>query len=196
MTAYTSAAAITSHLGLTTPLTAEQAARAEVVATAITAWIDQRTGRSWQSSGSVDGEVCTIIGDRVYLARCPVVSVELVSLHSGYAAGDWEPLDESAYELFDAAAGVLLLPCYYSGASARVDYTSATAAPPDISAAADVLAADLLFTTLHPESAGVESISVAQNDISVRYSGAGGTQSAGVALALAIIDARRLPVIA
>ena len=194
MAAYTDATRIAAQLDAT--FTPAQAAQADVVAAAITAWIDTRTGRSWQASGAIADELHQIYGDRVFLNAPPVALVTAVAVHPGSAVGAWTALAASDYELVNAATGLLLLPLGYATCSAQVSYTSTTALPADIQSAADVLAADLLFVTLNPESAGAESVSVGQNDITVRYAGAGGTHSAAVLQAIAAVDAHRRPVLA
>lgn len=194
MASYTDAAAIAARLGAT--FTPEQAATADVVAAQVTAWIDTRSGRSWQADGALVDELHTVYGDRVYLNVPPVSSVETVTYHAGYAGFGWVPLDPACYELVDPVAGVLLLPYGYSGVAVRVDYTSTSVVPADIAGAATVLAADLMTPTLNPESAGAESVSVGQNDITVKYAGAAGQQTASVKQAIAAVDAHRRPVLA
>lgn len=194
MTAYTDPARIAAHLGAT--LTTEQAERAAVIASAVTAWIDRRTGRSWQGGGTVADELHMIVTDRVYLNAAPVSNVSSVAVHPGTSSADWAPLGADDALLFDPIRGVVLLPIGYGGQYARVSYTSTGDGPPDdIAAAADVLAADLMQATLNPESAGAESVSVGQNDITVRYAGAGGQMSASVKAAIMAVDMHRLPVI-
>jgi hypothetical protein len=194
MAAYTDSDAIAAYLGTT--FNAAQEAQATTVAAAVTAWIDQRTGRSWQTSGSVSGELHQVYADKVWLNAPPVLGVSAVSLHPGTAVGSWTALDAADYTLFDAARGLLLLPLGYGDQYAQVSYTSLATPPDDIMLAADVLAADLLMTTLNPESAGAESVSVGQNDITVRYAGSGGQLSASVQQAIAAVDAHRRPVLA
>lgn len=195
MAAYTTAERIAAQLGAT--FTTEQDVRADDVALAVTAWIDQRTGRSWQASGAITAELHSIYGDHVYLNHPPVSAVSAVSVHPGTAGGAWTALAASDYQLFGEDSGLVLLPVGYTGQFALVDYTSGAAgAPDDIQLAADVLAAGLMQTTLNPESAGAESVSVGQNDISVTYAGAAGQQSADVVAAIETIDAYRLVVLA
>jgi len=195
MTAYTTPARIAAYLGVT--FTTEQAARADDVADAVTAWIDQRTGRSWQGGGAIADELHLIVTDRVYLNAAPVSVVSSVAVHPGTTHAAWTTLGADDSLLFDPIRGVVLLPVGYGGYYAQVSYTSVgDGPPPDIMGAADVLAADMMSTTLNPESAGAESISIGQNDISVKYAGAGGQQSASVQAAIAAVDMHRLPVVA
>ena len=195
MSAYTTPARIASYLGVT--LTTEQAARADDVADAVTAWIDQRTGRSWQGGGAIADELHLIVTDRIYLNAAPVSAVSSVAVHPGTSHAAWTTLGADDALLFDPIRGVVLLPIGYGGYYAQVSYTSVGDGPPaDIETAADVLAADLMQTALNPESAGAESVSVGQNDITVRYAGASGQQSASVQAAIMAVDMHRLPVIA
>jgi len=194
MAAYTDPARIAAHLGTT--FSAEQAAQAAVVADAVTAWIDQRTGRSWQGGGAIADELHLIVTDRVYLNAAPVSAVSSVAVHPGTTHASWTPLGPDDALLFDPIRGVVLLPIGYGGYYAQVSYTSVGDGPPaDIETAADVLAADLMQTALNPESAGAESVSVGQNDISVKYAGASGSMSASVKAAVMAVDMHRLPVI-
>jgi hypothetical protein len=193
MSPYTTPERIAASLGVT--LSLEQAERAAVVADAVTVWIDQRTQRSWQASGAVADELHAIAGGKVFLNHPPVDAVSSVAVHSG-SGGAWTPLASDAYELLSPERGILLVPVGYAGWYARVGYASSAVPPADIAAAADVLAADLMTTTLHPESAGAESVSVGQNDISVKYAGAGGQVSADIKRAIEAVDMHRLPVTA
>lgn len=194
MTTYTDAARIAAALGR--PLTDDQTERADEVAAAVTAWIDHRTGRSWQQNGAITAEFQQIAGDRVFLRRAPVAAITSVAVHPGQAVASWTTLDTADYTLFDPLNGLLLLPIGYSGWYVQADYTSETVPPDDIMAAADALAADLLSVTLTPESAGVESLALGQNDINIKYSGSSGEHNASVKTALAMVDAHRLPVTA
>lgn len=204
MASYTDAPAISAYLAVT--FTPEQAAQADLAAAAVTVWIDHRTGRTWQNaSGSVVDEIHQINNGVVYLEYRPVLAVSEVHARErqGNQIGDWVLLDPSGYALVDPVAGRLEFAAYgryATGADARVDYTSTVAAPPaDIAYAATTLAADMLFPTLHPESVGLESLALGQNDISLRYAraGADGTSSSsGAAWAVRVIDAYRRVVLA
>lgn len=195
MAAYTDAQKIANHLGVA--LTPGQATQADVVALAVTVWIDHRTGRSWQAvSGTVADEIQPVVEQTVWLAHPPVTAVSEVELRP--KLGAWTVLDPSAYALVDPAAGKLELPAATNEDEARVDYTTATTAPPaDLAYAATVLSAEVLYTALHPESAGVDSIAVGQNDISIRYtSGADAEKTSGASMAVRIVDAYRRVVVA
>jgi len=196
MVTYTDPARIAAQLGAT--FTPDQETRALVVADAVTAWIDQRTGRSWQAEpGTIAGELHQLYDDSVTLASPPVSAITSIAVHPGSGVGAWQTLNPADYALFDPIRGVVFLPHGYAGQWVQVTYTSTAAGPPaDIAAAADVLAADLLLTTLNPESAGADTVSVGQNDISVKYAGASGQQSASIKQAIAAVDAHRRPVLA
>ena len=201
MANYTNATKIANHLGVA--LTVPQQAQAEVVAEAITVWIDHRTGRTWQNaSGTVTDEVHQITGGVVYLEYRPVIAVSEVHAKPRGGGSVWELVPPSEYQLTDPAAGLLeftsLTNIWAATYDARVDYTNAVAAPPaDIAYAATVLSADVLFTMLHPESTGVQSLALGQNDIAITYaSGADADHGGGVSMAVRIIDAYRRVVLA
>lgn len=223
MAAYTDAAAIAAHLSVT--FTPEQEAQAEVVAAAVTAFIDRRTGRSWQTPTPIDGEVLPVVlplpGDvygavaRVYLAHSPVMTVDAVALRASDPNAAPTAVDAGGWELIDASHGVVLLPGYgypygygygyADGGSALlavVNYSYVAAPPDDLAYAATLLAGEMLFSTLHPEAAGLESLALGQGDIVMRYAsgGSGGSGSSGGggggSSAMAVIDSYRRVVIA
>lgn len=171
MTAYTDARAISGYLGAT--LTAEQANQAEAAALAATDWIDDYKGRSWQDDdGSVTAEIQPVSGDVVFLDRRPVLAVSSVETRSPTVGAAWSALASDRYELVDATSGVLRVAGGYCvGLEARVSYThAATAAPAHIAYAATIIAASLLQPTLRPQTGGIDSLSVGQNDISLKFS--------------------------
>jgi hypothetical protein len=193
MVSYTTPQAIANYLGAT--FTPEQDAQALAVADGVTVWIDHRTGRTWQSTGTIADEIQTVHGTTAYLSVPPVVAVTSVELSD--KAGGWSAVDPAQYALTDPAHGTLTFVGGYNNASVRVDYTSdATAPPADIALAATILAAELMTVVLHPESAGVESIAVGQNDINLKYAGASGNQSAAAQTAVRIVDSYRRVVLA
>lgn len=193
MTAYTDATKIAAYLGVT--LTGPQQTQAGVVAQAISDWIDRRIGRSWQATSPVTDELHQILGDRIYLARRPVVSITSLSTRQEIAGGAWTTLSASQYELLDAADGEVLI-SGWGGSLTKTTYThSMTTAPNDIALAATILAADLMTATVHPESAGISQIAVGQNDISVKFADASAVPP-GVSRALEMVDAYRTIVIA
>jgi hypothetical protein len=159
---YTDADAIAAYLGVT--FTPEQAAQADAVAAAVTAFIDRYTGRTWQTMTPAVGEIRPIAVPgpsdtygavaRCYLAHFPVAMVNAVALRSTTPNAEATPLDPSAWELIEwKYAGVVLLPGYGYGAwgwwygregLAVVDYTYLDEAPADISLAATMIASGVV----------------------------------------------------
>lgn len=195
---YTDSDAISAYLGVT--FTPEQAAQADAVASAVTAFIDRYTGRTWQTVSPIAAELRPVVVPgpsdtygavaRCYLAHTPVSTVDAVSLRSSDPNDPTTPLDPATYELVDPAAGVLLVPGYGYGALgwwygraalAVVDYSYADEAPADIELAATMIASGVVQQSMtiragsamiaaHPQLAGVESIAVGQNDVNVKLS--------------------------
>lgn len=227
MTAYVTVDQIEAYLGVT--FTPEQEAAAQLAADAATAFIDSYTGRTWQSTSPVTGELANVLPALpscasafgvVYLLVRPVAALTSVALRTGYPNATTTPLDPSQYELLDPAHGLVTLTGAYAypGLLAVVDYTHADAVPADITLAATMIAAGVMqqqmtiaarsdVVAANPSLAGVQSISVGQNDISVTLSssataGAGAGSSAGSSWAApgsavaAILDPYRKPVIA
>lgn len=172
MTAYTDAAKIAAYLGVT--LTGAQQNQAGVLADAATAWIDRYVGQSWQDDGSVTDELHTLTRDRVYLNLRPVVAVSSVKTRAAAFVGfGWTTLSAGQYELLDAQNGVLLIQGWSASSEALVQVTythSATSAPADVQLAASMIAASWLGQALRPNTQGVDSVSVGQNDVSVKFS--------------------------
>jgi hypothetical protein len=170
MTAYTDATKIAAYLGVT--LTAPQITQAGVLAQAASDWIDRYCGQSWQDDGSVSDELHSPVGDRVYLNNRPISAVSAVSTRQRIVGASWTLLGSSQYELLDAANGVLLISGWASpGLDVKVSYThTATAAPSPVGLAATMIAASWLSPTMAPQTAGVSSIAVGQNDINVKFS--------------------------
>jgi hypothetical protein len=203
MTTYTTAAAIAAYLGET--FTPEQAAQADDIALAVTAFIDNYTGQTWQGTSPVTAEWLPLIAryddgtavtwPTVYLRQRPAVAVTAVVLRSGGPSATPTTLDPSQYELVDPQNGVLRLSPSGAGVDAYghtvvalVDYTYAAAVPPDITLAATMIGAtemarvlalqeDAALIAAHPELAGLKSIAVGQNDVNVQL--AGTTAAAG-----------------
>lgn len=209
MAAYVTADQIAAALGVT--FTPEQAAQADAVAAAVTAFVDRYTGRSWQGTSPISAEVRPVVVPgpadtygavaRCYLAHVPVSTVDAVSLRSSDPNDPTTPLDPATYELVDPAHGVLLVPGYGYGALgwwygraalAVVDYAYADAVPADIELAATMIASGVMQQTLatqagsaviaaNPQLAGLESISVGQGDIQVELASGVGKASASMA---------------
>jgi hypothetical protein len=170
VTAYTTAANIAAYLGVT--LTAGQQTQAGICAQAASDWIDVYKARSWQDDGTVADELHVPVGDRVYLNNRPVTAVSAVSTRQRIVGADWNLLDSSEYELLDATNGVLLISGWADpGLDVKASYThTATAPPSQIALAATIIAASLLGPTLRPNTSGLESVSVGQNDVAVKFS--------------------------
>ena len=169
MTAYTDAQRIAYYLGVT--LTSAQQTQAGLAAQAASDWIDLFKAQSWQGSSPVTDELHALLGGTVYLKSRPVSAVSAVSTRQRVVGATWTLLGASQYELIDAANGVLLISGWASpGLDVRVTYTHATVPPAHIAFAATMIAASLLGPTLRPDTAGLESISVGQADINLKFS--------------------------
>lgn len=166
MAAYTDVAAIEGYLGV--ELTSEQAIEAMARSEAVTAWIDQECGRSWQGDSPVTAEPHTVEGGLVYLDHPPVTAITAVTVRPKAVAGTVTTLTASTeYELLDPAAGILLLSASsYLGYLAKVSYTHSAVVPPDIVLAATILAAAWLGAGIG-SAPNVESVSV--DDVRVQY---------------------------
>lgn len=171
MAAYTDAAAIANYLGVT--LTAGQQTQAGVLAQAASDWIDEYKGRSWQQETPVADELHTLLGDRVYLNNRPVTAVSSVQTRAAAFVGfGWTTLAEGQYELLDGANGLLLIAGWSASSDAlvQVSYThTATEPPSTIALAATMIASSWLQPTLAPQTAGLESVAVGQNDVNVKF---------------------------
>lgn len=191
---YTTAAAIAAYLGET--FTPAQAAQADALAAAVTAYIDRYCGQTWQTVSPIAAELNPIIARHddgaattvptVYLQHRPAVAVSAVSTRSGAAQAPETVLTPDQYELADPSYGILRLQTFGAGAVdaygvvlAVVDYTYADAIPPDITLAATMMASATMAGILaaqegasliaaHPELAGLKSVSVGQNDVNVQ----------------------------
>lgn len=167
MSAYTDSARIAAYLGAT--LTAGQEIQAGLAAAAASDWIDEYKGRSWQGSSPVTGEVHAVNGDRVYLDHRPITAMTTVEVRAAVIGASWTTLAAGQYEIADADAGILRL-TGWGNYEARVAYThTGTTAPPAIAFAATIIAGSLLGPTLRPSTDGLESVSVGQNDINVKF---------------------------
>jgi hypothetical protein len=171
MAALTDASKIAAYLGVA--LTGAQQTQAGVMADAATAWVERYTGKSWQTATPVTDELHTMVRDRVYLNRRPVVAITTVKTRaSAFVGFGWTTLDASQYELLDAANGVLLIQGWSAnGVLVLASYThTMNTAPADVALAATMIAAGWLGGALAPGSVGAESISVGQNDVSIKFS--------------------------
>jgi hypothetical protein len=169
--AYTDASKIAAYLGVT--LTSPQQTQAGIAAQAASDWIDTYKGRSWQAASPVADELHSIVGDRVYLDHVPVASVTSVKTQAAAFVGfGWTTLDASQYELLDGTNGVLLIAGWSASSQAlvQVSYTHTASVPSQIAMAATIIAASLLGPTLRPNTSGLDSVSVGQNDVAVKFS--------------------------
>lgn len=169
MAAYTDAAKIAAYLGVT--LTSAQQTQAGIAAEAATAWIEEYKGQSWQTASPITDELHQILGDRVYLTHRPVTAVSAVKTREAYSDAGVTTLGTGSWELLDAENGVLLIQGWSSGAHlALVSYThTMTSVPANVGMAATMIAAALLSQTLRPQTQGLESVSVGQNDVTVKF---------------------------
>ena len=168
MAAYTDSAKIAAYLGVT--LTGAQETQAGVLADAATAWIDRFTGQSWQDDGSVTDELHQVQGGRIYLAHRPVTAISSLAVRQEIVSGDWDTLDSSEYEILDAANGVVLVSGWGQYLT-KTSYThSMTTAPADVQLAASMIAASWLSQALRPNTSGLDSLAVGQNDIALKFS--------------------------
>lgn len=164
---YTDAQEIANHLGVT--LTAAQIVQAGIASEAASDWIDQYLGRSWQGTSPVTNEVQTVIGDTVWLDFRPIATVTSVQTRAPSINSAWTTLAVGQYEILDAATGRLRL-TGWGNYEARVSYTHTATTPPAVVAlAATIIAASWITPTLATGSSGVESISVGQADINVKF---------------------------
>jgi hypothetical protein len=171
MTAYTDANKIALYLGVT--LTGAQQNQAGVVAQTASDWCDLHLARSWQEATPVTDEMHTLIGDRVYLNSRPVVAITSVKTRASAFVGiGWTTLAVGQYELLDAENGVLLIQGWSASSDAlvQVTYTHTTLPPSNVAFAATMIAASLLGPTIRPNTSGLESVAVGQNDVSVKFS--------------------------
>lgn len=193
MAPYVTADQIAAALGVV--FTPEQEAQADAVAAAVTSYIDGYVGRTWQTVSPMAGELAPVLPTRsdaypsafgvVYLAHRPAVAVTALALRTYYPNDTADGLDAASYELIDPAHGtVTVAGCAWLGYPAlvaAVDYTYADAVPPDITLAATMIASGVMQRTMaiqagsaaiaaNPSLAGIQSLSVGQNDISVTLS--------------------------
>lgn len=165
MTSYTDATSVAAFLGVA--LSAAQQAEATTEAAAVSAYLDQRTGRSFGQTGAIAGEQHTLTGPSFYLRYPPVTSVDAVTMRWQWAGAPTLALTSGIdYELVDPELGIMVLRRSYdpiAGAELdvlrddvygrldriiSVDYTSSATPPADIKRAATLLVALSLYTTL------------------------------------------------
>jgi hypothetical protein len=202
VTAYTTPAALEAYLGVT--FTPEQATQAAAVCDAVTAFIDRYCARTWQTVSPITAEIAQVLPTSAgwyhyygvaYLEHRPVESVTAVSLRTAYPNAELSSLDLAEFELLDPANGALSLvvsPWYGDPRIlAVVDYLYSDAVPADITLAATMIAAATMQASMttaagsaiiaaNPQLAGLESISVGQNDVNVTLSKAATAGASGM----------------
>lgn len=190
---YTDSSLIAGYLGIT--LTGAQETQAGILADAATAWVDKYTGRTWRTASPVSDEMHAIVGNAVYLDQRPVATVTSVKTRQPYSDASVTTLTAAQWELVDAANGRLLITGWASSDLwALVSYTHTVSDPPDdVLLATTMVAASWLQQSLRPNTAGVESVSVGQNDISVKF---GASRGDVPTEALSILRAYRAVVVA
>ena len=205
---YTDSAAIAAYLGVT--FTPEQAARADAVAAAVTTFVDRYTGRTWQGTSPAPGELANVVPSAgawpgafgiVYLQHRPAVGVLGIALRSPSPHPTSTVLMPDQFELVDPTNGVVTLTgaggSPYPGLVAVVDYEYVDAVPADIALAATMIAAGEMgrqlaiaassaFAAAHPETAGLKSVSVGQNDVAVSFASTSASSSGGAAAGAAL----------
>jgi hypothetical protein len=200
MPSYTDAETVEAYLGVT--FTPEQETLCTAICDAVTAWIDNYTGRTWQTVSPAADEHAPVLpalpgwpgaSSVVYLARRPVETVTAVGIRDPSPGSSTDALDAADYELIDPTNGVLRVAGFYypiAGWVAVVSYTFADAAPPDITLAATMIASQQMAKIVaaqaavmamgsHPELFGLDQVAVGQNDVSIRLSKEGRTGGAG-----------------
>lgn len=171
---YSTYQALETYLGLT--FSNAQRTQATGALAAATSWIDRYTGRSWQAITPVTDEQCNLLqlpdgSLRCYVERRPTLTVTSVKTRGYSPTSSISTLASGDYELLDGTTGLVAVS---GGASldtlALVSYTHAqTSAPADVQIACQMIAGSWMAASLHPDSVGVRSISVGQNDLSVTY---------------------------
>lgn len=199
MSDYTDPTKIAAYLGST--FTTDQVTVAESIASAITEWIDHRTGRTWQDvTGSVVGELATVSGEVIFLAYVPVDAITKLELRprGGGGTAPWVELRPDEYALTDPLTGRVEIPGAGNNEDARADYTNLVTDPPsDIAMAATIIGAYFMTSSLHPGTAGLSSVSVGQNDIALAFAtGAAAAQRVDLVMAGRIVDSYRRWVVA
>lgn len=191
-------------------LTAAEDAQFPAVAAAVTQVIDRYTGRTWDGSG-VTGELHTLLGPTVTLARPPVTAVTQVRARAASIGATWRVLTAgSEYELLDPGAGLLAVagPGYGAdvittdggtgaGSMVEVSYTVPGTVPAPVKLAAEQLAAGLLAgaSAAANQAQGIKRYSVG-GELTVEYFDEASTDSAALPAAVrSLLDQYRRPVV-
>lgn len=161
MADYCTAAEVAAHLGKT--FTAAQTTEANLLIPAATAWINDRTGRSWPQTSAITDERHTVEGTLLYLSHAPIASVASVKVRPPtIGASDTTLTLASGYEVVDTALGLLRLSSSYLGWTAKVSYTPAVALDSRLSLAAKKLVAFWMRPLLEGLSGDIVEYSVGQ----------------------------------
>lgn len=187
---YTTNALVGEELGRS--LTVGQQTQADGLIEEAEALVDGLTGRAWATASPVVAELHVVQGRIVYLDHPPVSAVQAVTIRSAAIGAVPSTLVAGVgYELLDAANGILAIGGYSSvdvvaggaygsadltlggfyalGALVAVTYTASVPVPADIRRATTMLVARWMTPRLDPAMHALESVSVAQNDLTLRY---------------------------
>lgn len=167
---YTTKALVAAELGRT--FTGAQDTQCDGLIEEAEAFIDRMTGRAWLVTSAVTDEVHTPVDGVVYLDRAPILSVTAVKVRSrSIGATDTSLVAGSTYELLDLSRGIVSVGDYGDDVIVKVSYThtSPLPVPKDVQRAATLLVAGWMLPRLDPAMANIESVSVGQGDVSVKY---------------------------
>jgi hypothetical protein len=139
------------------------------------AFIDRYTARAWAVVSPIVDELHTVTGRYLYLKSAPVTAITSLSIRTDAVGALDAPLVAgTAYELIDAANGIVLLSSAghpygydvvvnttdYARYIAKVSYTTTSPVPGDIQRAATLLVAQWFQGRLNSDARGVQSYSV------------------------------------
>ena len=103
-------------------------------------FVDRYTGRTW-TSGTVTGEVLTVVRGEVRTRRPPITAITALSVRSPVVGASTEVLTAGiGYDLLDPSVGRIAV-SYPDGYLATVSYTMAPVVPDDIKQATAMLSA-------------------------------------------------------
>src|SRR5215471_19601128 len=98
---------------LNTTFTPAQEAEALLAAHAVTEWIDDRTGRTWQGPSTITAEYHDACSVKLWMRTTPVATIDLVEY---FSSDGWIVVDPSAYVLVDPRSGLV---AYYGAGPVR-----------------------------------------------------------------------------
>lgn len=168
---YTTKELVAAELGVT--LTSAQNTQCDGLIAEAEDWIDQESGRVWISASPITAEVVTVPTDGVvYLRNRPVTAISAVTVRPPLINSTVTTLvDDSTFELMQAAEGILVISSAYAGYLATISYThtnNAGALPGSIQRAATLLVAHWMEPRLHPERSGLDSLSINAGELSLK----------------------------